>query len=65
MSETALKTIEELGYLWDIGQLSKITTHKLNALAKRGVIAKTKALWPFFTRGTSKKTIYLRKEWLQ
>lgn len=56
--EKALKWLKRDGYIFDIGQISPKVRRKLNALAKRGVIVKEKARWPFYLWGTTEKTLY-------
>ena len=45
-------------FIFDIGQLTKEDKNILNKMLRKGKVAKTKALWPWITSGTCKKTLY-------
>ncbi len=55
------KVVQEQGYVWNIGQLSREDIRALDRLVKQGKITKTKALWPRYFWGTCTKTIWLKK----
>ena len=44
--------------VFDLGQLSRDTKKELDKLVKAGQLRKTKALWPWVSHGTCKKTYY-------
>ena len=59
-AETILQILSERDCIFDIGQIPKDTRNKLNSLAKKGIIKKTKAYWPYVTSGTCIKTMYFK-----
>lgn len=53
--------IDELGYIWDIGQIDKESLKWLKSQVKLGKLGKSKAFWPYFNVGTCRKTYYFIK----
>jgi len=56
-----MRIINSGDIVWDIGNLDEATRRKLDKLAKKGVINKTRALWPCFNAGTIEKTCFMKK----
>ncbi len=57
----AIKAINNGDIIWDIGNLDEATRRKLDELAKKGAISKTRAFWPYFHTGTIRKTCFMKK----
>lgn len=50
------------GQIFDIGQIKTEGLRFLEKEVKAGRVTKTKALWPWVTWGTCKKTLYQRSK---
>jgi len=59
--ETALRQLEEDGWVADIGQLAPDVVRALNKLARNGKLTKTRVLWPGIEWGTCEKTAWIIK----
>lgn len=57
--ETAVRMLNEQGYLWDIGHLDAKT---LRWLKRQPNVSRERAMWPWFDYGTCEKTVYRLKE---
>lgn len=52
-------TLHRQGRVFDIGQLGPDQIKALDKEVKAGRATKTKAIWPFITHGTVRKTVWL------
>lgn len=52
-----IRELDDRGFIFDMGQLKGVGKY-LDRLAKKGLLIKNKAYWPWLTCGTCLKTIY-------
>lgn len=57
-TKTALKSIQEKGFVFNIGQFEPQAKKDLETLVRKGKLGKTTAYWPDLYSGIAKKTIY-------
>ena len=60
LDELILEQLKRDGYWFDIGQLRRQpeTLKALTRLTRKGLVIKSRAIWPWITHGTIKKTMY-------
>ena len=57
-TEEAIKSIQQDGHVFNIGQLEPQALKDLNKLVGQGKLGKAKVFWPSISWGTIRKTAY-------